>query len=26
MAIDGFVKCCQTWRETQNRASAPATK
>jgi hypothetical protein len=26
MVIDEFVKCCETWRETQNRANAPATK
>jgi hypothetical protein len=26
MVIDEFVKCCETWRETQNRASVPATK
>jgi hypothetical protein len=26
MVIDEFVKCCETWRETHNRANAPATK
>jgi hypothetical protein len=26
MVIDEFVKCCETWRETQNRASVPTTK